>query len=466
MNNSVFIERLHKVCQGGICAGDDIPAGYLRDWLGQYHGRALVLARPSCTAEVAAIVRLCHEAKISMVPQGGNTGYRGGATPDDSGTAVLLAMERMRAIRAINPAAGTITVEAGCILEDVQRAAEENGMFFPLHLGAAGSCQIGGNLATNAGGVNVLRYGNARDLCLGVEAVLPSGEIMNLLTGLRKDNTGYDVKNLLIGSEGTLGVITAAVMRLFPALASRVAVFAAVPNVRAALELLLLCQQQTDGMMESFELIPEILLSLLHKHMPHIQQPFASPQLTVLAEAAGGVDIGDRLLAAMEVGLERGLLTDAVAAQSESQRRQFWQLRESTPEATKREGGWSKMDVTLPLDKLADFIDTAEDLIAADVAGQYIIAFGHLGDGNLHLSLRPNGESPAANPRRAADLEAKLLDAVKSFGGSFSAEHGIGQSKLAEMRCYKDPVALDVMRAVKRALDPHGIMNPGKMIVW
>jgi FAD/FMN-containing dehydrogenase len=460
-----FFEQLHNACGGQLTVGDDINPRYLRDFLNQREGRALAVVRPRTTTEVAAIVRLCHNTQTPVVPQGGNTGYRAGATPDDSGHAVVLSLENMNAVRDINSAASSITVEAGCILANVQRVAEEAGLFFSLQLGAAGSCHIGGNLATNAGGLNVLRYGSARELCLGVEAVLPSGEVMNLLSSLRKDNTGYDLKNLLIGSEGTLGVITAATLKLFPRLVDRATAYAIVPDVKAALKVLDLCQKITGGHVESFELMPEILFKLLQKNMPDVPLPFSVlPPLAVLVEVAAEESASLSLQEALAEALACGLITDAALASSEAQRQQFWAVRELSPEATKREGSWSKLDVSLPADNLADFIDAVNHLIVDDVAGQYIVAFGHAGDGNLHLSLRPRGQAPEKNPALVAMLEEQILDAVYERGGSFSAEHGIGQTKLAAMKRYKNTTALTAMRAIKKALDPNNIMNPGKMI--
>lgn len=471
--DSKIIESLAAICgEARVAAGDDIPEKYLRDFLDSRRGRARALAKPESTEQVSQIVKLCAANRIPVVPHGGNTGYRAGAAPDESGRAIVLSMERMNAAPRINAAAGFMTAQAGCILENLQNAAEEAGMFFPLNLGSKGSCQIGGNLATNAGGLNFLRYGGARELCLGLEAVLPNGEIANLMSAARKRNEGYDIKNLLIGSEGSLGIITAAALKLHPAPARRACAFAAANGMEDALELLRRCQRAADGRLESFEIIPRSLWRLLLKHFPEETPPLKEPPpLAVLLEsAAADSSAEDQMQGALEQAMEDGVIFDAVLPASESQRRQFWRWRELTPEATRREGRWLKLDVCLPLDGIAAFASAAARLvgdrekISPGADSPHIIEFGHLGDGNLHLSIRPNGGPPDQNPQLASEIKAALLDLVRDMGGAFSAEHGIGRTSASLLQQYASPAAFQAMRAVKSALDPGNIMNPGAVL--
>lgn len=461
MNGAAFMRELAAVCgEANVVAGDAADGEkYLRDFLRAHRGRAIAIVKPETAAQVSAIVKLCARTRTPLVPQGGNTGYRAGCIPGGDGRAIILAMENICAPPDINAAGNFMTAQAGCILEDMQNAAAERGLFFPLDLGAKGSCQIGGNLSTNAGGLNFLRYGGARELCIGMEAVLPSGEIMRLSGGARKNNAGYDIKHLLIGAEGTLGVITAAALKLFPQPLHRATAFAAVRGAAEAVELAALCQKHAGGMMESLELVPRALFVLMQKHFPHIAPPFAPPPpLAVLAEAAGGEDIAAQLQDAFAAAADEGIIDDAVFAMSESRRREFWAARECAPEATRREGEWLKLDVCLPPHRLAAFVAAAED---AAGEGAHIIAFGHLGDGNLHLSLRPHDRAPAESPALSAKIAGRILDLAEEAGGSFSAEHGIGRTHAALLQKYKDPAAMRAMRAIKNALDPRGIMNPG-----
>lgn len=460
MNRELLLQKLAAICgANNALAGDTAGDKYLRDFLGACHGRALAVVKPETTAQVSEIVKLCAQTKTPIVPQGGNTGYRAGCIPDADGRAVIIAMEKMCGAPDIESAGSFMRAKAGCVLEDLHTAAAARDLFFPLDLGAKGSCQIGGNLATNAGGVNFLRYGGARELCLGLEAVLPSGEITDLLCGARKNNTGYDIKNLLIGAEGTLGIITAATLKLFPNPSHRATAFVSVRSVEDALALVALCQKHTGGMMESVELMPRVLLQLLQKHFPQMAQPFAeTPPLAVLAEVAGGGEVAGQLQDALAAAMKAELADDVVFALSESRRREFWAVRECAPEATRREGKWIKLDLCLPPGRLAAFVAAAEDA-AGD--GVHIISFGHLGDGNLHLSLRPQNRAPEEEPALADKITARILALAEEAGGSFSAEHGIGRTQTALLQKYKDPAAFAAMRAIKNALDPHGIMNPG-----
>ncbi|MGI9307584.1 MAG: FAD-binding oxidoreductase [Gammaproteobacteria bacterium] len=462
--DSARFEKFAALCgEKNIIAGDVAGNKYLRDFLGQYEGRAFAVLTPETTAQVSAIIKLCGETKTPVVPQGGNTGYRGGCIPDGGGRAVILSLEKMRGAPKVCAASQTIHAAAGCVLEELQNAGAGAGFFFPLNLGAKGRCQIGGNLATNAGGLNFLRYGGARELCLGLEAVLPSGEIMDLLSAPRKNNSGYDLKNLLVGSEGTLGVITAARMKIVAPPPHRAAAFAAADDMESALALLSVCREKTGNMLECAEVMPRALLLLLQKHFPNLAPPFAAPPpLAVLVEAAGENGIGENLQNALAEAQQRGIISDAVLALSETQRRRLWELRELAPEATKREGRWLKLDVCLPLQNLAAFAAAARKMLAvADPDGVHIVSFGHLGDGNLHLSLRPQNRAPEENPAAAENIQNGVFQLVLENGGAFSAEHGIGRMHAAALRRYKNPAAYSAMRAVKTALDPGNIMNPG-----
>lgn len=425
--------------------------------------------------EVAEVVRLCLEHGVTITPQGGNTGLAGGSVPvSDGRPAVVLSLKRMQAIREINPAARSVTVEAGVVLETLQAAADEAGFVFPLSFGAKGSCTIGGNLATNAGGSNVVRYGNVRDLCLGLEAVLPDGSIVENLSGLRKDNTGYDLRNLLIGSEGTLGIITAATVKLLPRPKTRATAFVATTGLEAALDLLNHLQDATGGLVEAFEYMPGRLVDLICRHVSGARQPLAASADTgVLVEIASSrpsdaepdADGTTRLQSVLETVLgemiDDGLLLDAVIAGSERQRNELWHMRESVLEAITANGPARILDISLPLDRVAAFV--AEMNARSAVAGLAPLIVAHLGDGNLHYCLSAaDGRDWSA--LSADEVQEAALDLVVAMGGSFSAEHGIGQSKRKELARRKSPTALAAMRAIKTALDPHGILNPGKML--
>ncbi len=442
------------------------------DWRKRFHGRALAVAQPSTTKEVAELVRTCAAAGVSIVPQGGHTGLVGGGTPDASGQQVVLSLQRMNAVRALDTANLTLTVEAGCILQTVQQTAADAGLLFPLSLAAEGSCTIGGNLATNAGGTQVLRYGNARDLCLGLEVVTAQGAVWHGLSGLRKDNTGYDLKHLFIGSEGTLGVITAATLKLFPQPAATLTAWAAVPSLEAAVRLLGLAHQHLGASLTGFEVMGQVALDLVQRHMPQLRVPFVGAPGTpygVLLENADSeseTHARSRFEALLEAALATGCIQDAVVAESLPQAQQLWHVRESIPLAQAQEGLNIKHDIALPVSRIPAFCTETDALLAREIPGVRLVNFGHLGDGNLHYNVQaPVGSDPAAFLQaHEAGVNARVYDAVARHGGSFSAEHGVGALKVQELAHYKAPEALAMMRAVKHALDPLGTMNPGRVL--
>ena len=449
-------------------AGDMAP--HLVDWRGQYHGQALIVVRPGSTADVAEIVRICAEARLLIVPQGGNTSMCGGATPASTGDTVVLSLARMNRVRGIDPANNTMTVEAGCILQVIQQEAAAADRYFPLSLASEGSCMIGGNLSTNAGGTNVLRYGNARDLVLGLEVVLADGRIWDGLLGLRKDNTGYDIKHLFLGAEGTLGIITAAVLKLYPRPRSISAAFCAVPSVSAAIDLLAHVRDESGDRIESFELISRAVIDMILKHFPASKDPLGDHhQHYVLLELVGpGGDSGGQAIdleAILARAMDNGLIVDAAIAQSEQQRQDFWALRENASESERMEGTSIKHDISVPVSAIPAFYDDAWQAVRTIVPDARLVAFGHAGDGNLHFNIaEPRDGDPAAFRLQRALINRAVHDTVHAHHGSISAEHGIGQMKRDELRRYKPDVALDVMQRIKDALDPHGLMNPGKVL--
>ena len=453
----------------GLIEDPDALAPYLEDQRGRVRGRTPYVVRPATVEEVSAVVQACAAARIPIVPQGGNTGLTGGSVPFESGREIVLSLGRMNRIRELDASNFTITVEAGCILQQVQQAAEAADRLFPLSLGAEGTCQIGGNLSTNAGGVQVLRFGNMRELVLGLEVVLPDGRIWNGLRRLRKDNTGYDLKQLFVGAEGTLGVITAAVLKLFPRPREIVTALAAVPNPAAALSLLELTRAETGDSVTSFELMPRRAIDSAVKHVAGIANPLAQPSpWYVLIELFGGRAEGG-LRTALEEALgeafERELVSDATFAENAGQTAALWRIREAIVEAQKYEGGSIKHDVSVPVSRTPDFIAEASALVERLVPGIRPVAFGHLGDGNIHFNLsQPEGADTAAYLARWDEINAAVHDVVHAMGGSISAEHGIGRFKLLENRRFKDPVELDLMRRIKRSLDPDDLFNPGKVI--
>ncbi len=451
--------------QGLITDPTDI-APYLRDWRGNYTSKADLVVRPANTAEVAAIVRLCADTRTPLVPQGGNTGLVGGGIPDTSGTAIVLSLQRMNKVLSIDLANNAITVEAGCILQTVQETAAAEGRMFPLSLAAEGTCTIGGNLSTNAGGVAVLRYGNARDLVLGIEAVTPEGKIWNGLKALRKDNTGYDLKHLMMGAEGTLGVITAAVLKLFPQPRQTCTALVAVADPAATVALLATVQAALGDRLIGFELMSRWCVANVIKQFPAIREPFAEPQawqvLIELSDTMQDSPLAEALAAALEAPMERGEVLDAVIATSEAQSQALWSIREHIPEAEKRRGRSVKHDISLPISRIAEFVARCTPKLLAAFPGNEVICFGHIGDGNLHYNLSFPGKTASAEEAAAANrIVYTLLDELH---GSISAEHGLGQLKRDEITLHKSAVELDMMRAIKRALDPNNIMNPGKVL--
>jgi len=466
-----ILGELHQILeQKFILTADQDKAPYLTDWRKRYTGKALAVVLPKTAQEVAKIVQLCAVNQIAVVPQGGHTGFCGGATPDDSGKQIVLNLKRMNTIREIDVANQTITLEAGCILQAVQEKAAEQDFLFPLSLGAEGSCMIGGNLATNAGGTNVLRYGNTRDLCLGLEVVTAQGEIWNGLKGLRKDNTGYDLRDLFIGSEGTLGIITAAVMKLYPLPISQWTTLVAANSVASTIALLNLFQKRATSLLTGFEMMTQESLALNEKHFPQMANPLkGNPPYTVLIELSdheSEAHVRQLLETILEEAFESGLITDAVIANSLAQANTFWQMREHITLAQAQEGANLKHDITIPLSALESFIQDTDTLMRLKYPGVRIINFGHLGDGNLHYNIAPPlGVDPKTfNLVNEKPIHELIYAQVERCQGSISAEHGVGQLKLDGLRAHKGEVAHDLMKTLKRALDPQNILNPHKVV--
>ena len=456
------------VGEAHVLAGPD-AAPYLTDWRQRYRGRAQAVVRPGNTAEVSAVVRACAAAGAPMVPQGGNTGLVGAGTPDDSGAAVVISLQRMNRVRALDTANDTITVEAGCVLQAVQEAARAGGRLFPLSLAAEGSATIGGNLATNAGGTQVLRYGNARDLALGLEVVLADGAVWDGLRGLRKDNTGYDLKHLFIGAEGTLGIITAATLKLFPLPAAQMTALAALPSLAAATRLLERARAGAGAALTAFEVMASIALRHAVDVLPALRMPlpFAQPwyALLELSDAESEVHGAALLERLLGEAIEAGDVADAAVARSLAEAHALWQLREGIPEAHARLGGNVKHDIALPVSCIAEFVESTNAALRERFAWIEPVVFGHLGDGNLHYNMGTvAGTAVDVAFAQEAAINAIVHDAVHSRGGSISAEHGLGQLKREAITHYKPPLELELMRRVKRALDPHSLMNPGKVI--
>ncbi|MEO8243921.1 MAG: FAD-binding oxidoreductase [bacterium] len=440
---------------------------YLEEPRGRWHGIAAAVACPASVDEVAVVVRACAAARVGIVPRGGGTGLVGGQVMAEGPLPLILSLERMNRVRAVYPEENVLLAEAGVILADVHAAAEAVGRVFPLTLASQGSCRIGGNLSSNAGGVNVLRYGNARDLCLGLEAVLPDGSVWHGLKRLRKDNTGYDLRGLMIGAEGTLGVITAASLRLFPRPVAEGAALLVVRDPAAALRLLALAGEQVGAWVTAFELISGVGLEFLAETMPQQRQPFAVvPEWMVLVDLgmAAGQDPQAALEALFEAGLAEGLVNDGIVAQSTAQRTAFWEIRETIPLANRAIGAVSSHDISLPLGEVAGFIDRAGPALAR-LGPWRINCFGHLGDGNLHYNVfPPKGRKSSEFNALRDDVKDLVHDMVADLGGSVSAEHGIGRLKVGDLEHYGDPAKLAAMRAIKAALDPLGIMNPGAVL--
>jgi FAD/FMN-containing dehydrogenase len=463
--DAAFADHLRSLLDAKVFR--EIEPRYLEEPRGTWAGQAGLVVAPANVAEVSSIMAAAHEARVPVLPYGGGTGLVGGQIIPDGPAPLILSLERMTAIRKVDPIENVAVVEAGVILEDIHTAAAKVDRLFPLSLAAKGSARIGGNLATNAGGVNVLRYGNTRDLCLGIEAVLPDGRVWNGLTRLRKDNTGYDLRNLMIGSEGTLGVITAAALKLFPVPAGQGTALAVVPSPRAALDLLAVARSQVGEAVSSFELISGEGLRFLEETLPQIRRPFdPAPVWMVLIDLGlpAGLDPQVAFEAILEAAWDRELVSDALIAQNATQAAEFWEVREQIPEANRLIGSVSSHDISLPLSNLPDYIEQASAMVA-DMGPFRINCFGHLGDGNLHYNVFPPKGAPVADWRQHSKaVKTMLHDLVHQMEGSVSAEHGIGRLKTDDLERYGDPVKLEMMRAIKRALDPRGIMNPGAVL--
>lgn len=444
-------------------------APHLTDWRGRYTGSALAVVKPGSTAEVAAVVRACAAANVAIVPQGGNTGLCGGATPLADGASVVINLSRLNRIRSLDPLNDTIVVEAGCTLSALQDAAAGADRLFPLSLASEGSCEIGGNLSTNAGGVHVLRYGNMRDLVLGLEVVLPDGRVWDGLRGLRKDNTGYDLKQLFIGAEGTLGIITAAVLELFPRPRTHATAWVSVASPAAAVALLGQLRQHCGDRVAAFEIAARSAIQLVLKHIPGARTPLGGdPEWSVLMEledAAQEGALNDLLERELGEAVDAGLVADAVLATSLSQAEALWALRENISEAQRVEGVSIKHDISVPVSRIPEFIERADAALLHNWPDLRIVTFGHIGDGNLHYNLsKPDALQNADFIDRTAEVNRIVHDLVAELGGSISAEHGLGQLKRTEIVRYKSEVELDLMRTIKRSLDPAGLMNPGKVV--
>lgn len=473
MTSAPLIHRLREALdpKGWIDQPDDLEP-YITEWRGLWRGSCIGVAFPESTEQVAAVIRLCAETGTAVVPHGGNTGLVGGGVPEGG---IVLSTRRMNRIREIDVANQTMTVDAGCILADIQAKAAGTGLFFPLSLGAEGTCQIGGNLSTNAGGVGVLRYGNARDLTLGLEVVVSSGEIWDGMKGLRKDNTGYDLKHLFIGAEGTLGVITGAVLKLYPAPQSHATAMVGLASAEAALALFIQIRAVGGDNLTAFEILNHMAMGLVNSHIPGTRNPFTIPHAYYALVELSSSRTADNLRALMEIcfenALDEGIIDDAVIAESAEQAARLWRLRESIPEAQVTEGASIKHDISVPVSKVPDFIKQANEEVAATLAETRVVAFGHMGDGNLHYNLtfpknsrEDNDEDGRGFLGQWGAFNRVVHDIAVSMGGSFSAEHGIGQLKRTELGRYGSPLGISMMRGIKAALDPQGIMNPGKVI--
>ncbi|HMA48503.1 MAG TPA: FAD-binding oxidoreductase [Magnetospirillaceae bacterium] len=461
----------HRIAEllgpAGLIADPAGMAPYLEEERGLYHGKARLVARPASTAELAELVRICAEAGIAIVPQGGNTGLCGGASPSEG--QIVVSLSRMNKIRAVDPVNFTMTVEAGVVLQTVQAAAEAVDCLFPVSLGAEGSCQIGGNISTNAGGTGVLRYGNTREQVLGLEVVLPDGRVWDGLKALRKDNTGYDLKQLFIGGEGTLGIVTAAVLKLYPRARDQQTAFCALADLPSSLKLLGRARNATGDQVTGFELVPRIGLAMGCELVPGVTDPLGEPHewyaLIELSSSRPDAGLQEMLEHLLGEAIEAGEVLDAVVASSLEQRKALWKIREGIPEAQKKAGGSIKHDVSVPVASVPVFIERASRAVEAAMAGVRVVPFGHLGDGNIHFNLsQPVEADKQAFLERWEEMNRIVHDIVVEMQGSISAEHGIGRLKKDELAYYKAPVELDLMRRIKQALDPQGIMNPGNIL--
>ena len=455
----------------GLTRDADLITPWLTDWRGRYTGAALALASPASTAEVAELVKLCARHKVPIVPQGGNSGMSGGATPDDSGRALLVSLRRMAAIGPVDAVARQVTCEAGAVLQNVHAAAEAAALRFPLTLGGKGSATVGGLISTNAGGTQVLRHGVMRALVLGIEAVLPDGAVYSALTPLKKDNRGFDLKQLFIGAEGTLGIVTAATLKLVPALADRVVIWAGLPSIHAARDLLLHFQAGAEDLLEGFEVLPQACLDAVLAYLPEARAPLAQPHawhalIELGADAGQAATLADRAEALLASAFEAGLIEDATVSANEAQAEAFWALRDAVAPAGRAQGPAMQHDISVPVAAMPDFLAAAVPAIEAEFPGTRALGFGHLGDGNIHFHvLAPRGAVRGEwEAHEGKAISARVHDMVTRWHGSISAEHGIGQMKRDELARLGDPVALALLRRVKAALDPQGLMNPGKLL--
>jgi FAD/FMN-containing dehydrogenase len=468
--SALLLDQLRAVVGAANVLVDGDLSAWEQDWRKRVRGKALAVVRPGNTQEVAAVVRACATAGTPIVPQGGNTGLVVGGIPDDSGLQVVLSLQRMASVRAIDTANLTITVDAGCVLQSLQEKAEQAGLLFPLSLAAEGSCTIGGNLATNAGGTQVVRFGNARELCLGLEVVTASGDIWDGLSGLRKDNTGYDLRQLFIGSEGTLGIITAATLKLYPLPAASLTAWAAVPSMEAAVTLLGLAHRRLGAGLTGFEVMGQFALGLVDRHFPQLRVPlYRDAPFCVLLENSdheSELHARGQFEGLLEAALEDGCVSDAVVAENIAQARQLWHIRESIPLAQAEEGLNIKHDISLPVSSIPEFCRDTDALLQNEIPGVRLVNFGHLGDGNLHYNVQAPETGDAATFLREREKQVNTLvyDSVHRFGGSISAEHGVGSLKAETLPKYKSAIALDLMRSIKLALDPKNILNPGRVV--
>lgn len=471
MDSAAFLTEAEALLGArGLTRDAELMSPWLTDWRGRFTGRALALAQPADSAQLAALVKLCARHGVPIVPQGGNSGMCGGATPDESGRALLLSLRRMDRIEPIDPSARQVTCGAGVVLEVLHQAAEAVGLRFPLSLGGKGSATVGGLVSTNAGGTQVLRHGSMRALVLGLEAVLADGSVLSTLHPLKKDNRGFDLKQVLIGSEGTLGIVTAATLRLVPAVAERVVVWAGVASLHQARQLLLACEDSLGAAVEGFEIVPAASLAAVLDYVPGAKAPLDGVHawhalIEIVADAAGATTLRDRVEQAMAMVFERGLAEDAVLSANESQAQALWLLRESVPLAERAKGQAVQHDISVPVEAMPAFIDAAVPAIEAAFPGVEAVAFGHLGDGNVHFHvIAPAGATTEWQIETGKQISAMVHDLVVQWHGSISAEHGIGQLKRAELERVGDPVALALMRRIKAALDPRELLNPGKLV--
>lgn len=465
-----FLQKLATIVGPAHIQTSGDLSKYEEDWRKRAKGKALAVVSPGSTEEVSLIVKACLEERVSIVPQGGNTSMVVGSIPNDTGTQILLSLVRMNKVRSIDAHNLTMTVESGCVLQQVQQSAEKEGYLFALSLGSQGSCTIGGNLSTNAGGTQVVRYGNARELCLGLEVVSANGDVWNGLSGLRKDNTGYDLKNLYIGSEGTLGIITAATLKLYPMPAAKLTAWASVKSIEQAVALLGLAHQMLGPALSGFEMMGQFALSLVDKHFPNLKVPlWRENPYCILLEASDNeseAHARSQFEALMQKAIESEIITDAVIAESLAQAKALWLIRENITMAQATEGLNIKHDISIPVSQIASFVLHTDALIAQKIDGVRIVNFGHLGDGNLHYNVQaPQGvDSKLFLKEYEHDINTLVYDSVIKYAGSISAEHGVGSLKVDTLKDYKDPTALTLMRSIKKALDPYNIMNPGRVI--